>query len=302
MEMKKFNQLPIQEILTPNRLIYSFELPNDNIDLSVVNSFGGEWKKFNQFSEYEINKLGRDYFDIVDNSIVNKNTYGIDIGCGTGRFTKYFSDKIGFIEAIDPSEAIFTADKLLKGVENVRLSIASTDNIPFENETFDFGMSIGVLHHIPDTSKALLNCVKKVKIGGYFYIYLYYNLDNKSKLFRTILRLVTKVRNITSKLPMGLKKIVCDFIAIFIYIPIILFGRFLKFFGLTKFANSLPLSTYQNYTFFIIRNDALDRFGTSLEQRFSRKQIEEMMISAGLDNIKISENIPYWHAIGKRIK
>jgi ubiquinone/menaquinone biosynthesis C-methylase UbiE len=302
MEVKNFNQQPKQEISTLNRQIYSFELPNDNIDLSVVNSFGEEWKKFNQFSEYEIDRLGRDYFDIVDNSIVNKDTYGIDIGCGTGRFTKYLSDKIGFIEAIDPSEAIFTADKLLTGVENVRLSIASTDNIPFEDETFDFGMSIGVLHHIPDTSKALLNCVKKVKIGGYFYVYLYYNLDNRSKLFRTILRLVTKVRNITSKLPMGLKKIVCDLIAIFIYMPIIIFGRVLKFCGLSKFANRLPLSVYQNYTFFIIRNDALDRFGTSLEQRFSRKQIEEMMISAGLDNIRISENIPYWHAIGKRIK
>lgn len=302
MEIKKFNQQPRKEISTDSRKIYSFEMPNENIDKSVVSSFGEEWKKFHQFSDTEINNLGNAYFDIIDNDIINKNTYGIDIGCGTGRFTKYLSDKIGFMEAIDPSEAIFTADKLLEGVDNVRLSIASTDNIPFEDETFDFGMSVGVLHHIPNTQKALNDCVKKVKIGGYFFVYLYYNLDNKGKIFKFLLALVSGIRKITSSLPMGLKKIVCDIIAISVYMPFVLIGRLLKLFGFVKLANKLPLSSYQNYSFFIIRNDALDRFGTSLEQRFSRKQIEEMMKNAGLSKITVSNNIPYWHAIGKRIK
>jgi hypothetical protein len=163
-------------------------------------------------------------------------------------------------------------------------------------------MSVGVLHHIPNTSKALNDCVKKIKIGGYFFIYLYYNLENKGTFFKFILTLVTAIRKITSKLPMSLKKIVCDIIAIVFYMPIILLGRLLKKCQLDKLANKLPLSAYQNYTFFIIRNDSLDRFGTTLEQRFSRKQIEDMMKSAGLDEIKISDKIPYWHAIGKRIK
>lgn len=302
MERIQFNQQPQSEIETSTRKIYSFERPSDNIDFSVVNSFGEEWKKFHQFSESEINKLGSEYFDIIDDSIINKNTYGIDIGCGTGRFSKYLSNKIGFIESIDPSEAIFTADKLLKDVDNVRLSIASTDNIPFDDEMFDFGMSVGVLHHIPNTQKALNDCIKKIKIGGYFYVYLYYNLDNKGTLFKLTLSLVTLIRQFTSRLPMRIKKIVCDMIAIFIYMPLILIGRLLKKCRLVKLANKLPLSSYQNYTFFIIRNDALDRFGTTLEQRFSKKQIENMMQNAGLGGIKISDKIPYWHAIGKRIK
>lgn len=46
--------------------------------------------------------------------------------------------------------------------------MASTDNIPFNDETFDFGMSIGVLHHIPNTQKALRDCVKKIKMGDTF--------------------------------------------------------------------------------------------------------------------------------------
>ena len=301
MEIKKFNQQPIEEISAGNRIIYSFAKPNENIDHSVVHSFGEEWNKFHQFDNSEIEKLGQEYFDILDERMVNKNAYGIDIGCGTGRFTKYLSSRIGFMEAIDPSEAIYAANKLLDGVENVRLSIASTDNIPFADETFDFGMSVGVLHHIPDTQKAINDCVKKIKVGGFFFVYLYYNLDNRGAFFKLLYGIVTGIRKLTSKLPGKLKKIVCDLIAIVLYMPPIILGRVLKLIGLKKIADKLPLSAYQNYTFFIIRNDALDRFGTSLEQRFTKVQIEEMLKKAGLEEIRFSEGIPFWHVVGKRV-
>ena len=44
-----------------------------------------------------------------------------------------------------------------------------------------------------------------------------------------------------------------------------------------------------------MKTDALDRFGTRLEQRFTKSQIEHMMLDAGLERIEISE--PYWCAI-----
>ena len=47
-----------------------------------------------------------------------------------------------------------------------------------------------------------------------------------------------------------------------------------------------------------MRNDSLDRFGTIIEKRFSRKEIKKMMISSGLKNIKFSEKAPYWCAVG----
>ena len=146
------------------------------------------------------------------------------------------------------------------------------------------------------------DCVKKVKIGGYFYTYLYYSLDNKGMFFKMLLSVVTAIRKVTSSLPMILKKFVCDILAVVFYMPLVLTGRFMKLIGLRKAAEKLPLSAYQDKTFFVIRNDSLDRFGTSLEQRFSRKEIEQMMRHSGLDEIVISENTPYWHAVGKRIK
>jgi hypothetical protein len=67
-----------------------------------------------------------------------------------------------------------------------------------------------------------------------------------------------------------------------------------------KWGNKIPLSYYSNKSFNVIRNDSLDRFGTPLEQRFSKKQIEKMMQKAGLHDIKFSNNQPYWHVMGQK--
>ena len=50
----------------------------------------------------------------------------------------------------------------------------------------------------------------------------------------------------------------------------------------------------------VIRIVALDRFGTRLEQRFSKAQIEAMMARSGLTDIVFREGVPYWVACGRR--
>jgi hypothetical protein len=47
-----------------------------------------------------------------------------------------------------------------------------------------------------------------------------------------------------------------------------------------------------------MRNDALDRFGTKVEKRYSRKKIFFMMRKAGLNRIKFSKKEPFWCAVG----
>jgi hypothetical protein len=48
--------------------------------------------------------------------------------------------------------------------------------------------------------------------------------------------------------------------------------------------------------FVMLQNDALDRFGTRLEQRFSKKEIIEMLDKAGFDlsTLKFSDGEPFW--------
>ena len=47
-----------------------------------------------------------------------------------------------------------------------------------------------------------------------------------------------------------------------------------------------------------MKNDALDRFGTRLEKRFTKIEIQNLMELSGLHKIEFSNNTPYWVAIG----
>ncbi|MEO8721662.1 MAG: class I SAM-dependent methyltransferase [Ginsengibacter sp.] len=295
-----FLRFPDEIIKTKNRDINIFNIDGKNIDKRVVDEFGDEWLKFFEHDDDLIRKGGEEYFDILNENMINRHTYLLDVGCGTGRWTKYLASKVGFIEAVDPSDAIFAADKLLAKIENVRLSKASIETLPFPDETFDFVMSIGVLHHIPNTRKALNDCVKKVKKGGYFFTYLYYNIDGRGPLYKSLFQLSNLLRKGVSRLPANIKHFVCDVFAIIFYMPFILLGRLFNFFGCRNLAKRMPLQGYQNRSFFMIRNDALDRFGTRLEQRFSANEIIEMMEGAGLTEVVMSSGIPYYHAVGKK--
>ena len=283
-----------------NKDVHVFNTEDDNIDQVTVESFGEEWSKFNYFDEKEIENIGNEYFDIVDFSKYDEQSTVLDVGCGTGRWSIYLSSKFSNVYAMDPSKAIYAAANLTKDIPGVHLIKASAENIPFEDETFDLVISLGVLHHIPDTQKALNTIVKKVNKGGQCLIYLYYALDNRSFFYKMIFYISSFFRFFISKSPSFLKKITCDLIAIFVYLPFILLSKLVKTVLGEKWGNKIPLSYYSNKSFNVIRNDSLDRFGTPLEQRFSKKQIEKMMNKAGLRDIKFSNNQPYWHVIGQK--
>lgn len=296
----EFIRPPQKIIQRSKRKIYVFDIGGQNIDKKVVDEFGNEWLKFYLHDDDLVKKGGEEYFDILTSEMINSDTYALDIGCGTGRWTKYLAPKVGFIEAVDPSEAVFAADKLLGDLQNVRLSKASIETLPFANEAFDFVMSIGVLHHIPNTKQALIDCVKKVKPGGYFFVYLYYNLDRRGRFYKALFYSSDAIRRTVSRLPAKIKHFVCDILAVVFYMPFILLGRLFKKFGFKDLAIRIPLHGYQNRSFFVIRNDALDRFGTRLEQRFSKEQVIAMMEEAGLTDIIISPGIPFYHAVGRK--
>jgi len=298
-----YNQAVLKQINTNNIKIASFIKQNDsNLDKKTVDSFGEEWLKFNAFTQEEINLAGSQYFDIVDKNILNKNTTVLDLGCGSGRWTKFIANKVKLVEAIDPSNAIYSACHLNKDEGNVRITQASVSNIPFADETFDFVVCLGVLHHIPNTQQALIDVVKKIKKDGSILLYLYYNLDNRGFFYKLLFKISTFFRLIISRLPQPLKKLKCDMIAVFIYYPFVLLTRFFKIvFGQKKWIKKIPLSYYADKSFNIIRNDALDRFGTPLEQRFSKQEIIKMMQNADLSQLKFSGNEPYWHVLGKKL-
>jgi len=98
-----------------------------------------------------------------------------------------------------------------------------------------------------------------------------------------------------------LKNFVCDFLSVFIYLPFVLLSKFLIAIKVpTTVIAKIPLSWYADKSFRIIRNDSLDRFGTPLEQRFSKQQISEMLEKAGCEDLIFGDKAPFWRVIAKK--
>ena len=91
--------------------------------------------------------------------------------------------------------------------------------------------------------------------------------------------------------PRPLKYSTTTAIAFLIYLPFAKLAYFAEKLGVD--VRNYPLADYRHRPFYQCKNDALDRFGTRLEQRFSRKDIEELLTKAGCDQIKFSDNTPF---------
>lgn len=272
---------------------------SSNADTKVVSDFGSEWSRFDQtgLSEAEAKRYFDEYFSVFPWERLPANAEGFDLGCGSGRWALFAARQVGRLHCIDASEdALAVTRKNLAHMPNVDFHHASVDEIPLEENTMDFGYSLGVLHHVPNTTQGLASCVRKLKPGAPMLVYLYYAFDQRPLWFRLVWKVSDVVRGVVSRLPNRLKFLVTDLIAALVYWPLARTARLFERLGFK--VDSFPLSYYRDRAYYTMRTDALDRFGTSLEQRFTRSEIETMMKAAGLTDIQFREGTPYWCAVG----
>ena len=271
-----------------------------NIDPRTVASFGDEWSRFDQtgMSDDEARKVFDEYFAVFPWSDLPPDAVGFDMGCGSGRWARWVAPRVGRLNCIDPSNAIDIARSNLSSHANVSFHRAAVDGQCLPSNSQDFGYSLGVLHHVPDTAAAIRSCVELLKPGAPLLLYLYYAFDNRPWWFRALWRVSDGVRRLICRMPSWLKHATTDLIALLVYLPLAKLSLFANRVGLN--AASIPLYYYRNHSFYTMRTDSRDRFGTPLEHRFTRHQISEMMESAGLKNVRFSEAAPFWCAVGFR--
>lgn len=272
-----------------------------NVDKASIAAFGQEWSRFDyaRSSKVELVRLFERYFRIFPWKELPIDPVGFDFGCGSGRWARLVAPRAGILHCIDASpKALETAKHSLQDSANCRFHLATAESIPMADDSADFGFSLGVLHHIPDPQHALRACVQKLRIGSPFLLYVYYNFENRPAWFRYIWRGSILPRLFISRLPPIAKLAICEVIAAIVYFPLARLARIFQ--TSDQPGQSLPLAQYCDSTFYTMRTDALDRFGTPLERRFSRAELREMMLAAGLTNIRFSESAPHWVALGYR--
>jgi len=261
-----------------------------NVDTVTVAGFGEEWSAFDQSTlpDAERRAIFESYFAIFPFELLPPGAEGFDLGCGSGRWASLVAPKVGKLHCIDPAEKALRVAR--RNVPAATFHLADAGSIPLPDGSQDFGYSLGVLHHVPDTQKALEACVRKLKPGAPFLLYLYYAFDNRPRWYRNLWKITDWLRSGISRLPFTHRKLLTSAIAVTVYWPL---SRASRYFG-PKF----PLYGYRGCSLYTLRTDALDRFGTRLEQRFTKDQVRHMMTYAGLEKIRFSNEIPYWTAVG----
>jgi SAM-dependent methyltransferase len=273
-----------------------------NEDRAVVQGFGDEWTRFDQqaLRDADRTRMFNDYFHIFPwERISAKESVGADIGCGSGRWALMVAPHVKTLHCIDASAgALEVARRNLSCMENVLFHLGSVDSLPVTDESLDFAFSLGVLHHVPDPISAIRGIAAKMKSGAPLLVYLYYAFESRPFWFRLLWRATDIVRRGTSRLPFSLRYGASQAIAFVVYLPLARTAKLLERYGCMP--RHWPLSYYRDKSFYVIRTDALDRFGTRLEHRFTREDIRCIVESAGFKDIRFSDRPPFWCAVAIR--
>ena len=96
------------------------------------------------------------YKEALKTVVFGSNSLVLDVGCGTGMFFNFMSEKIQSAVGIDISrELLKLAKKRIKNLCNVSLVLADADNLPFREAVFDYIFVFTVLQNMPNPTNTL---------------------------------------------------------------------------------------------------------------------------------------------------
>lgn len=249
----------------------------------TAESFAYEWKYIYKENDFE----KHNFFHFLSPFLKEENLKGkktLDIGCGSGRFTKWAAlagTEVSF--GTDLGESVEVAYEMTYMLPNVCIVQADIYAMPFIG-TFDVAYSIGVLHHLPQPQEGFLHLPKVLKSDGQMLIWVYNRRDNARALY-----FYEPLRSLLRHLPKPLLFKLC-------YIPggivhlINHFEKFLTRIGLESLAQKMPFRYYSNFPFNMKLNDAFDVLATPKSNYYFVEDIETWFHNARLEKVRAYEH------------
>jgi SAM-dependent methyltransferase len=257
----------------------------DAIKRRTADSFAYEWEQFGGWRDaWQRNFL--EYMQPHDAGFFAERLV-LDVGTGSGRHSLQAARLGARVVAVDLGRSIDVARRNLP--PDALTVQADAERLPFDPQSFDFVMSIGVLHHLPDTERALRAIVPFARSGGRVHVYLYWIPERAGH--RAVLRLVTAARRLTVRLPHRLLHALCYPLSAVLFILVVLPHRALRRRPRgRRLSDAMPLKTYADYPFGVLVNDQFDRFSAPLEHRYRRDEVETMLRRSGLEDVQVLAN------------
>ena len=268
-----------------------------------ADSFGKQWNLFaktqldnNILNESQLrwnSEIGWDKNDLQDKTI-------IEFGSGAGRFIDVVSKKgVELAVGIDVTSAVDAAQESFKDRKNVFFIQADVFNPPIKRNHFDFGYSIGVLHHTPDPEKAFRVLVSLLNKDGQVGLSLYeislFERPNRNTVKQSLLELLWAInllrveffRLFTTKLPNKLLINYClYFVPILHYlnkVPVIRYLRYL-----------FPSTCYRNMPVDWSMCDTYDSYATEICHMYRHKDIFLWFMKSNIQKIIVHNSISGW--------
>lgn len=222
----------------------------------------------------------RTHFDMMRNVVPfdfvrgqkGSSRIGLDAGSGGGRDTERIARCYPDVNlySLDLSEGVYTTQRRIEGLKNVRLMRASILDIPLPDSSMDFVYSYGVLHHTADPERGFRELTRVARPGAPVVIYVYEDFeDNFIKRWGVVTE--TALRRHTLQMPPTRLMQCCRIASPLVYLGFTLPARVLRALGFRRAANQIPWNFCPGPRG--VADALYDRLGAPMQARYNAKQL-----------------------------
>lgn len=93
----------------------------------------------------------------------------LECACGAGKLTTVLAEQAKSVRSFDisPQSVRITRQRVeKKGLTNVKVDVASMEELPYEDESFDIVVGLFILHHLADLGQGITQVFRVLKPGG----------------------------------------------------------------------------------------------------------------------------------------
>jgi SAM-dependent methyltransferase/uncharacterized protein YbaR (Trm112 family) len=263
--------------------------------LATARAFGDEWQRFPELFEAH-----REIFDwYFEGGVVGwHGRRALDAGCGMGRWLHFAAERGARVVGMDASAAIEVA----AARDGHRADFVQADlrQPPFAPGSFDLVYSLGVVHHLEDPVEGVRVLSHFVRPGGELRLYVYRSLEGEHLLRRGLLRAVTAVRRVTTRLPYPALHAFSWMVAAVASVAVLWPRRLARqrSWG-ERLTRGLPLVQYTDVPFGMLVAEQFDRFAAPIEVRCTREQVESWIEMIGFERVAVLAGLG-WRAVARR--
>lgn len=281
-------------------------IPRFSESTPYADSFGPQWRTFarSQLDTARTRESAIRFDSEIGwhaNDLRNKTV--VEFGSGAGRFIDIVARREPrLVIGLDATDAVDAAQDNLGTLENVLFIQGDIFRSPLKERCFDFGYSIGVLHHTPDPQESFRILTRVIKPSGKVGLSLYeislYERPNRNSVKVATIDLLWALnmwrceifRSVTTRLPSGMLLAYCKTVIPVLHvinkIPLLRYFRYL-----------LPSTCYRHLPVIWSMVDTHDTYATKIVHQYRGKDVFQWFLQEGLSGIILRNSRAGWVSV-----